>query len=637
MSVLKRVLVGRPIATTEEEHQRIPKSIALAVFSSDAISSTAYATEEILFVTALGASSLALGLNTLVPIAIGVAVLLTIVVVSYRQTIFAYPNGGGSYMVTKENLGRYPSLLAGASLLIDYILTVAVSISAGVAAIVSIPALRGLQDRRVIIGLLLIALITVANLRGIKESGKVFAGPTYLYIGMLSLLVGYGLFREYLGTPLDPIEFDPKAFEGNLATGGNLTLFLILKGFSSGAVALTGVEAISDGVPVFRRPAAKNAANTIVLMGVILGTLFFTTSWLAHHLRPYPSHDETVFSQMARAVFGEGPLYLIMQIATAGILTLAANTAYADFPRLASFIAKDGYLPRQFTNRGDRLVFSNGVVFLAVAAGALLVGFGGVTNALIPLYAVGVFTSFTLSQMGIARRAYRRREGRWQLNVAVSSFGALATFVVLLIVSITKFSSGAWLPLVVVPAFIGVFVLINRHYRSLRAALVLEPGPVRPQAVNHTVVVLVPGRIHFGVLKALQYARSMRPTHLAAVHVADDVEEMEQLQREWEERGIDVPLEAVNSPYRDLVRPVLDFLDELDARWDDDTITVLIPEFVVKHWYENALHNQTALALKVALLQRDGTVVTSVPYKVSRRDRKKALEREQADPTTEPA
>jgi amino acid transporter len=506
-----------------------------------------------------------------------------------------------------------------------------VSISAGVAAITSIPALHGLRDRRVLLGLLLITLITVANLRGIKESGLLFAGPTYLYIGMLSLLVGYGLFREYLGTPLGHIEFDQAAFDGTLVSGGNLSLFLILKGFSSGAVALTGVEAISDGVPVFRKPAAKNAADTIVLMGLILGTLFFTTSWLAHHLRPFPSHEETVFSQMGRAVFGEGPLYLIMQIATAGILTLAANTAYADFPRLCSFIARDGYLPRQFANRGDRLVFSNGVLFLAIAAGGLLVAFGGVTNALIPLYAVGVFTSFTLSQMGIARRAYRLKEPRWRFHTAVSSFGAVATFVVLLIVAVTKFSSGAWLPIVVVPAFIGVFLLINRHYRSLRAALVLEPGRIRPQAVNHTVVVLVPGRIHFGVIRALQYAKSMRPTHLAAVHVADDAEEMEALQREWEERGLDIPLDAVHSPYRDLVPPVLAFLDELDARWDDDTITVLIPEFVVKHWYENALHNQTALALKLALLQREGTVVTSVPYHVSRKDRREALVRVDAE------
>jgi amino acid transporter len=553
------------------------------------------------------------------------------VVTSYRQTIFAYPNGGGSYVVSRENLGVYPSLIAGASLLVDYVLTVSVSISAGVAAIISLPAFRGLESRRVLVGLVLIAVITVANLRGIKESGLVFAGPTYLYISMLSLLVGIGLFRVYLGNPIGHIPFDPKAFDGTLASGGNLTLFLILKGFSSGAVALTGVEAISDGVPVFKKPAAKNAANTIVLMGVILGSLFFTTSVLAHHLRPYPSHDETVFSQMGRAVFGGGPLYLIMQIATAGILTLAANTAYADFPRLCSFIARDGYLPRQFANRGDRLVFSNGVLFLAVAAGSLLVAFGGVTNALIPLYAVGVFTSFTLSQMGIARRAYRRREARWQLNVLVSSVGSVATFAVLLIVAITKFSSGAWLPIVVVPAFIGVFLLINRHYRSLRAALVLEPGRVKPHAVNHTVVVLVPGRIHTGVLQALQYAKSMRPTHLAAVHVADDVEEMEELQAEWLERGLDIPLEAVHSPYRDLVAPVLQFLDELDSRWADDTITVLIPEFVVKHWYENALHNQTALALKLALLQREGTVVTSVPYHVSRQDRREALGRADAE------
>src|SRR6476646_6834348 len=364
LEFVKRLLVGRPLATTEQEHQRIPKTIALAVFSSDAISSTAYATEEILFVTAVGASSLALGLNTLIPISIAVAVLLTIVAFSYRQTIFAYPSGGGSYVVSRENLGEMPSLVAGASLLVDYILSVAVSISAGVAAIISIPAFQGLADDRVEIGLILIAAITLANLRGIKESGRIFAAPTYLYIIALIALIVYGLYQSYAGN-LGHVPFNPKEFEGSRIAGGTLGLFLILKGFSSGAVALTGVEALSNGVPAFRRPESKNAATTLMFMGFILGILFFGVSLLAHRTHPYPSHDQTVFSQMGLLVFGNGPVYLVLQIATAAILTLAANTAYADFPRLSSIIAHDKYLPRQLANRGDRLVFSNGVLILA--------------------------------------------------------------------------------------------------------------------------------------------------------------------------------------------------------------------------------------------------------------------------------
>jgi amino acid transporter len=411
-SLLKRILVGRPIPTTEQEHQRIPKVIALATFSSDAISSTAYATEEILFVTAVGGSSLALGLSHLVPISIVVAILLAIVVTSYRQTIFAYPSGGGSYIVSRENLGEYPSLIAGASLLVDYILTVAVSISAGVAAIVSLPQFQGLVNDRVVIGLILIALITVANLRGVKESGRLFALPTYVYIISLTGLVLYGLARVYFGH-VKPVPFDPQKSVAAAVTGGSLGLFLLLKGFSSGAVALSGVEAISNGVPAFRRPESKNAAITIVWMGVILGTLFFGVSVLAHHLRPYPSHDETVLSELGRAVYGGGPLYWILQFSTAGILTLAANTAYADFPRLSSIIARDGYLPRQFANRGDRLVFSNGILFLAIAASVLIVAFGGLTNALIPLYAVGVFTAFTLSQAGMVVHHRRIKEPGW--------------------------------------------------------------------------------------------------------------------------------------------------------------------------------------------------------------------------------
>jgi amino acid transporter len=611
LEIVKRLLVGRPLATTEQEHQRIPKTIALAVFSSDAISSTAYATEEILFVTAVGASSLALGLDTLIPISIAVAILLTIVAFSYRQTIFAYPSGGGSYVVSRENLGVNPSLVAGASLLVDYILTVAVSISAGVAAIISIPEFHSLEEHRVLLGLALIVLITLANLRGVKESGRLFAFPTYLYIVMLTALVGYGLFRVFFGNDPGHVPLDDPGWEGAV-TGGSLGLFLILKGFSSGAVALTGVEAISNGVPAFRRPESKNAANTLVWMAIILGTLFFGVSLLAHHLDPYPSEKQTVIAQMGLLIFGNGAIFFVLQIATAMILTLAANTAYADFPRLSSIIASDRFLPRQLANRGDRLVFSNGVLFLAGAAALLLIAFGGKTNALIPLYAVGVFTSFTLSQWGMVKHHQTEQEQGWKRNAVINGIGAVATLVVLLIVSVTKFDSGAWVPIVVIPFIILLFKGIHRHYARVAESLRAEPG-FRPRRMNHTVVVLV-GRVHKGVLEALAYAKSLNPNHLLAVSVVTDDEEQERIENQWREFDLDVELETIYSPYRELTRPVMRFIDELDARYDNDIITVLIPEFVVRRWWEHILHNQSALILKGRLLFRKGIVVTSVPY-----------------------
>ena len=613
-SALKRLVVGRPIATSEGEERRLPKTIALPTFSSDALSSTAYATEEILFVLALSAgSSLALGLSRLVPISIVVAVLIAIVVASYRQTIFAYPNGGGSYLVSRDNLGKYPSLVAGASLLIDYILTVAVSISAGVAAIISLPAFRHWADNRVGLGLGLIALITLANLRGLKESGAVFAFPTYTYILSMSALVGYGLFREFIGSGVPNVPPpDREHFEGALA-GGTLPLLLLLRGFSSGAVALTGIEAIADGVPNFRKPESKNAATTLVIMGTILATLFVGVSVLAHHLGPYPTHDETVISQMGRAVYGGGPLYVILQFATAAILTLAANTAYADFPRLSSIIARDSYLPRQFMNQGDRLVFSNGVVFLAVSAGALLIAFGGITTALIPLYAVGVFTSFTLSQTGMVKRHLNLREPGWRKNIVVNAVGAAATFLVLIVVAVSKFAVGAWLPIVVIPLVIVTFTAIRRHYDRVADALTIEPADARPMAMNHTVVVLV-GRVHKGVLKALAYAQSLRPQQLVALYVSYDEEDQARIEKQWREFAIDVPLTIQYSKYRELVEPVMDYINQLDMKWDNDTVTVVIPEFVVGKWYEQVLHNQSALFLKGKLLFRENTVVTSVPY-----------------------
>jgi len=448
-------------------------------------------------------------------------------------------------------------------------------------------------------------------LRGLKESGRVFSVPTYSYIVILVVLIVYGLVQSYLGN-VHPVPFNEEAFEGTREFGGTLTLFLILKGFSSGAIALTGVEAISNGVPAFRRPESRNAARTLVWMAVILGSLFMGVSVLAHRLHPYPSEDQTAFAQMGQAVFGNGPVFLFLQLATAGILVLAANTAYADFPRISSIIARDGYLPRQFANRGDRLVFSNGVIFLALAAGALLIAFGGLTNALIPLYAVGVFTSFTLSQLGMCVHHYKEREQRWRRNIAINGAGATATFVVLLMVAITKFSSGAWVPLVVIPAIIVLFKAIKRHYGRVSKGLRVPVG-YRPRRMNHTVVVLV-GSVHRGVLEALAYARSLAPSHLVAVSVVSDEDEQHRLEEQWDEYGIDVPLEIIYSPYRELTRPVLRYVEEIDARYENNMVTVVIPEFVVSHWWSHLLHNQSALILKGRLLFRKGTVVTSVPY-----------------------
>ena len=556
-----------------------------------------------------------LGLATLIPIAIAVALLLAIVAFSYRQTIFAYPSGGGSYVVSRENLGENPSLVAAASLLVDYILTVAVSISAGVAAISSIPAFSDVAKHRVLVGIFLIVLITVANLRGIKESGRLFAAPTYLYIVMISALIIYGLVRAFILKDISNVPFDQKAFDGTLESGGTLGLFLILKGFSSGAVALTGVEAISNGVPAFKKPESKNAAATLVWMAVILGTLFMGISILAHHLQPYPSHDTTVLAQLGIQVFGQGAVFFVLQIATALILTLAANTAYADFPRLASIIAFDEYLPHQMRNRGDRLVFSNGVLILATAAIVLIVAFGGVTTALIPLYAVGVFMSFTLSQAGMVRHHQKQREENWRRHAIMNGVGSVATLIVLVIVATTKFTSGAWVPLVLIPLIILLFKAIRRHYLRVDRALEanLTAGMTRPR--RNTVIVLV-GNVHGGVVQALSYAKSLNPNYLVAVRLVDSDEEAAEANKVWLDAGFDIPLETVYSPYRELRRPLLEFLDRLDEKYENDNVTVIIPEFVVSHWWENILHNQSALRIKRWLLLRPGTMVTSVPYHI---------------------
>jgi amino acid transporter len=548
----------------------------------------------------------------LVPIAFIVVALLAIVVASYRQTIHAYPNGGGSYVVSRENLGRVPSLVAAASLIVDYILTVAVSVSAGTAAITS--AFDDLRPYRVEIILAFIILMTLANLRGLKESGLIFAPPTYIYVVALVSLIGYGLYRVWFDD-LGPIAGQQEALaeatnNGALMTG--ITAFALMRAFSSGAVALSGVEAVADGVPAFRKPEAKNAAATIAMMGFILAACFFGVSLLASKLEPIPQEgEETVLSMLGEAVFGAGTLpYYVLQFSTFAILILAANTAFADFPRLCSFVARDSFLPRQLANRGDRLVFSNGVVVLAAAAAVLVIVFQGEVSALIPLYAVGVFTCFTLSQSGMVKRHWRLREPRWRFSMTINVVGAITTFIVLMVVVVSKFTIGAWLPAVVIPLIVMILLSIRRHYDRVQEAVQIPTG-WRAKRKTHNVVVLV-GTVNRGVLEAISYARSLAPDRLIAVSVVGDPLEQERLLKSWAEHNIPVELHTLSSPYRELTRPVIDYLDELDAESPDDIITVVIPEFVTS-WSTQFLHNQSAFALKARLLYRPNTVVTSVP------------------------
>jgi len=608
----KSTLIGKPIETTQDAHHRLKKRVALPVFASDAISSTAYATEEILIVFLTMAAIGATAFDNLVPIAIMVVILLAIVVNSYRQTIYAYPHGGGSYIVAKDNLGKYPSLVSGASMLVDYILTVSVSVAGGVAAIVS--AFNGLAPYRVWLCVFFIALITYANLRGVRESGALFAPPTYLYIVSLAALILVGLYRVYF-QDLGPIAHTGPVEQELLEGQKALTLFYFLKAFSSGAVALTGIEAVADGVPAFEKPEPRNAARTLIMMAVILGTSFFGLSVLAQHLEPLKDHEgkikDTVLAQMAEQVYGgRNIFFFITQFATFGILILAANTAYADFPRLSSVIAKDSFLPRQFANRGDRLVFSNGIIFLGVAASGLVVAFGGIVNALIPLYAVGVFTGFTLSQTGMLVRLLRLKEEKWPLKAFFTGVGALTTLAVALAVVIVKFTDGAWIPAVVIPSMIFIFTGINRHYVRVKQFLSVAEKEVPPFR-THFVVVLV-GSVNAGVVQAMKYAQSLNPDRLLGLSIVGSDAEGQALDKIWRENFPNVELQAPVDDFRNLTDKVLEEIDRLDGLQPDDLITVVIPEFVTSirsQW----LHNQSALAIKARLLFRPNTVVTSVP------------------------
>jgi amino acid transporter len=602
----KRWLLGSPIDTQRVHEQRLSIPLALAVFSSDALSSVAYATEEILLVlTTAGVAALHYSL----PIATLIALLLGLLVASYRQTVHAYPDGGGSYIVARENLGTMPGLVAAAALLIDYVLTVAVSAAAGVAAITSaVPALR---DYKPSMGLLFVGIIMIGNLRGVRESGRIFAIPTYLFIASLASLLLVGLWRTAHGMP--PIE--PPHTGGPGATH-MLTLFLLMRAFSSGCAALTGIEAISNGVQAFKPPESRNAATTLLIMGGILGTFFIGITWLAHAYGVVPGEGQTVISQLGRAIFGTGPAYYLLQTVTAGILLVAANTAFADFPRLSSILANDRFLPRQLATLGDRLVFSNGILILSAAAGILIISFRGETHALIPLYAVGVFLAFTLSQMGMVVRHLRERDGRFRLHAAVNAAGATATFVALLVIASTKFTHGAWIVIVLIPILVVGFLRTHRHYFYVRSQLSLvEMEPERP--IRHTAIVPI-SAVNRATVYAVRYAKSIAH-EVEAVHIGLDPKRTEQIKEQWKTWGGGVPLRVLDSPYRSLISPLVDHIDDLmHGRRRNEMVTVVLPEFVTAHWWEGLFHNQSAFLIKGALLFRPGVVVTSIPFHFKR-------------------
>ncbi|MEX2147251.1 MAG: APC family permease [Candidatus Rokuibacteriota bacterium] len=601
---LKRLLVGQPLPTAQARHERLSKTTGLAIFASDNLSSVAYASEEILRVLILaGSGALALSF----PIGVAIAVVICIVIYSYRQTILAYPQGASDYIVAKDNMGTLAGLTAGSALLIDYTLTVAVSVSAGVAALTS--AIPFLFDYRVYICVGAIAVITVGNLRGLRESGKIFALPSYLFIGGFFALISVGFVRYVLyGVPAAEAAVQATASVEAVAP---LTAFLVLRAFASGAVALTGIEAVADGVTAFKPPEVRNARTVLAVLGVIMVILFLGTTALAGLYDIVPQDKETVVSQLAWQIFGGGAPYYFLQVVSMLILIFAANTAFADFPRLAYFMARDGYLPRQFANRGDRLVFSNGVVILAVVAAVLVALFDGSTHALIPLYAVGVFTSFTLSQASMVLRWVRRRPVRWPLKVIINGTGALTTATVLVVVAATKFSDGAWIVIFLIGGFMLTLLAIRSHYDDVAQQLSLDDAEPPPE-MTHSVLVLV-GDLHKGVVEALQYARTLSPG-AKAVYVEMDPERTRRLEEKWGAHGLGVPLVVLTSPYRSLLGPLVAYIDHLTAQPGRHVVTMVVPEFIPARWWQHLLHNQTALLIKGSMLFRRNVIVTDVPY-----------------------
>jgi amino acid transporter len=621
---LRSYFIGRPLSTADAPHQTIGKAVGLAVFASDALSSTAYATQEILGVIA-AAGAIAYGY--LFPISIAIITLLAIVTISYEQTIHAYPGGGGAYIVARDNLGELPAQTAGAALLTDYILTVSVSVSSGVAQIVS--AYPDLFPYRVAIAVVAVMLIMLINLRGVKESGTAFAIPTYFFVVVMAITVGIGLFRFFsgsLGAVVDPPHFEPRDVISVI------TPFILLHAFANGTTALTGVEAISNGITAFKEPRSKNAGITLIWMSVILGSLFLGLSFLTGKIHAVFSEEETVISQLARTVYdGRGWLYYMLISGTTVILIMAANTAFADFPRLGALHAGDGFLPRQLTYRGSRLVYSRGIMTLAVIASILIIIFQASVTKLIPLYAIGVFLSFTLSQAGMARRWWKighlkpgeeivepgstlRFEKGWQYRMVINGFGAVCTAVVMVVFAVTKFKEGAWVVLILTPILVTIFFSIHHHYKNVASNLSLDNfGAIPPHAIRHRVIMPVSG-VHQGSLAALRYAR-MLSDDVTAVHVAIDPAEAGKVKKKWEMWGEGVRMVMLNSPYRLFLEPLLEYITEIsERRQPGETITIIVPEFIPNNFLGSALHTNTADLLRSQLKRQEGIVIINVPY-----------------------
>ncbi len=619
------LLIGRALPTTDIAHQTVGKLVGLAVFAADALSSTGYATEAILFtLAAAGAASLGL----VMPIAIAIVILIAIVTFSYEQTVHAYQGGGGAYIVARDNIGEAPAQIAGGALLTDYILTVAVSVSSGVAQIVS--AVPSLYNYRAIIGVALVIIMMTINLRGVRESGKVFVVPIYIFVTMMTLTIIVGLVRYFtgsLGTLVNP----PEMIAVDVVKA--VTPFLLLHAFSSGTSAMTGIEAISNGITAFKEPRSRNAGITLIWMSCILGTLFIGISFLTGKIHAIPSNYETVISQVGRTVFGgEGIVYLIMLFSTALILILAANTAFADFPRLSAIQAADGFLPRQLKRRGGRLVFSNGIVTLGIIASVLIIIFQANVNRLIPLYAIGVFLSFTLSQAGMAHRWWKsghlknneviqergsvlQYDKGWRFKMIVNGFGAVCTFVVMLVFAITKFKDGAWIVIILIPVAVAFFFSIHHHYKKLAGQLSLNNYNL-PMHIRRNRVIMPISGVHRGTLAALRYARNLSKD-VTAVHISIDAEETEKLKKKWETWGDDIRLVVLDSPYRLFLEPLLEYIKELEqVKARDESITIVVPQFIPKNWWSSFLHERTAEALRKSLLNHEGIIIMEVPYQV---------------------
>jgi amino acid transporter len=613
---IKRVLVGRPLETAEEIHERLTKVKGLAVFGSDVISSSTYATEATLIILMV-AGNQALGYTFYTSLA--VAVMFAIIAFSYRQTIYAYPQGGGSYRVSRENLGTVPGLVAAAALLIDYVLTVAVSIAAGSAAVISAFIASGYDvqirtlnealpepfNLNVLLSIFFIGLITLGNLRGIRESGTIFSIPTYLFIVSLSTVLLIGLYKALTGTLQAP---EPPPV---LPVTEPLGAWLILRAFSAGAVAMSGTEAIADGVPAFKPPEAKNAATTLMVMAVLLGSFFLGVSFLATQMGLVPG-DETILSQVARATLGTSFFYYIFQIATMGILIIAANTAFADFPRLASFLARDNFMPHQFLYRGDRLAFSIGIIVLGSIAATLVTVFAGKVDSLIHLYAVGVFLAFTLSNTGMMMRWHRLHGPHWRIKRAINGTGAVLSAITLLIIATTKFTLGAWIAIVLIPLIALFFHVVHTHYSHVTEQLRILPHQLPPQRIEQLVIVPIDD-VNYASLRAMAFARTIC-SDVVVLHIALDAEHAEKVRQKMQMYAPDLKLVIVDSPLRAFVRPLVSYVDAVHSQSPDAFVTIVLPEFITAHWWEQFLHNRTAARLQREFEKHPNVAVVLVPY-----------------------